>query len=75
MKRYEVEMIVLNNVKLVSWVRGKNGTGILTFQRRKRVKMPVKSGELGFYDKGHTIGWGDDSARFSPMTFMLIFRL
>ena len=75
MKRYEVKTIVLNDVKLVSWARGKNGTGTLTIQKRKRLKKPVIPGELTFHNATHAIIWDESSMGCTPSTFQLIFQL
>jgi DNA-binding response OmpR family regulator len=31
--------------------------------------------QLTFYENGHVISWGDDSERFSPQTFRLLWML
>ena len=47
----------------------------ITFQERRRVKKPVKPGELTFHENGYTIIWEDDSIRLSPATFRLVQQL
>ena len=47
----------------------------ITFQERRRVKKPVKPGELTFHENGCTIIWEDDSIRLSPATFRLVQQL
>lgn len=75
MKRFKIETIVLNDVKLVSWARGKNGVGTLTIQKRKRFKKPVIPGELTFHNATNTMIWEDSSMVCTPATFQLIFQL
>jgi DNA-binding response OmpR family regulator len=75
MKRYKIETVVLNDVRLVSWVRGKFGSGTLTYQKRKRVKKPVVPGELTFHNETNTIIWTESSVSCTPATFQLVFQL
>ena len=75
MKRYEIETVVLKGVKLVSWVRGKNGVGTLILQKRKRVKKTVMPGEVTFHNATDTIIWVDSSMGCTPATFQLVFQL
>jgi DNA-binding response OmpR family regulator len=75
MKRYKIETVVRNDVRLISWGRGKNGVGTLTFQCRKRLKKPVIPGELTFHNETHTIIWGESSMGCTPATFQLVFQL
>ena len=75
MKRYEIETVVLNDVKLISWVRGKNGIGSITIQKRKRIKKPVIPRELTFHNETSTIIWENSSIGCTPATFQLVFQL
>ena len=75
MKRYKIETMVLTDVRLISWMRGKNGFGTLTFQGRKRIKKPVIPGELTFHNATNTIIWADSSMGCTPATFQLVFQL
>ena len=75
MKHYKIETVVLNDVRLISWVRGKNGVGTLTYQNRKRLKNPVIPGELTFHNATSTIIWKNSSMCCTPATFQLVFQL